>query len=238
MSYTEYIAASAILIVSLIITVVAQLKVQSTYAKYSKKETKCGLTGAELANKIVDAANLQVRVNTINGNLTDNYNSHDKTLNISRPNYNSSSVSALGVVAHECGHALQDAKNYAPLKIRQFVVRATNVISNFLLPLLIIGVIFNFMYIGGITGQVFIWSAVGFYGVSVIANLVTLPVEINASNRALKMLKGFEVMDGGELAGAREVLSAAALTYLASLLVSFAFFLRFLLIALSFTNRR
>ena len=238
MTYFQYAIASAVLIVSLIISVVAQIKVQSAYSKYSKVESKCGLTGGELAQKIVDAAGLNVRVNTINGNLTDNYNSLDKTLNISRANYNNASVAALGVVAHECGHALQDVKNYAPLKIRQFVVRVSNNISRFLLPLLIVGLLFNFMYIGGVTGQVFIWIAVGFYALSVLANLATLPVEINASNRALKMLQGFEIMDDGELEGAREVLSAAAFTYLASLLVSFAFLLRFLLIALSSVNRR
>lgn len=238
MTYIQYAIASVVLIVSLIISVVAQIKVQSTYAKFSKVEAKCGLTGGELARKIVDTADLRVRVNTINGNLTDHYNSLDKTLNIARANYNSCSVAALGVVAHECGHALQDAKNYAPLKIRQFVVKASNAISRLLMPLLILGLIFDLMYIGGAMGQIFIWAAVGFYGVSVLANLVTLPVELNASNRALKVLEGFEIMDGGELAGAHEVLSAAALTYLASLLVSFAFFLRFLLIALSSINRR
>lgn len=237
MTYLEFYIAGAILIVALIVTVVAQVRVSSTYSKYSQIPAKCGITGADLAQKIIDAAGLNVKLRTINGSLTDNYDSGSKTLNISRGNFNKNSIAALGVVAHECGHAIQDAKNYAPLKIRQFVIKASNWVSRLLMPLLILGFFFNFMYIGGITGQVFIWSAVVLYGVSVLANLATLPVEIDASRRAMKMLKGFEILDDGELVGARQMLSAAAMTYLASLLVSVAFFLRFLFIALASRDR-
>jgi len=159
-------------------------------------------------------------------------------LNLSAGNIDSSSVAALGVVAHECGHAIQDAKGYKPLKVRQAVVKTTNLVSKLLMPLLILGLVFDLMYIGGPIGMIFIWSAVGFYGLSVLASLVTLPVETNASRRALKMLEGFEVMDSLELSQTKKVLSAAALTYLASLLVSLAFFLRFLFIALSAMSDR
>ncbi len=238
MGTIEYIIASSLLLIAFIIALVAEIKVERTYNKYSHVETKSGLTGGELAQKIIDSAGLNVKVNVIKGRLTDNYDSSKGELNISSENYNSNSISALGVVAHECGHALQDAKDYKPLRIRHSVIKTTNIVSKFLFPLLIIGLIFDLMYIGGVTGLVFIWTAVCFYALSVIANLATLPVELNASSRALKMLKGFEVMDESEIKKSRKVLSAAALTYLASLLISLAYFLRFLLFALSRLNDR
>ncbi len=233
MSTIAYIIASSLLIVAFIVALVAEIKVESTYSKYSQIEAQSGLTGGQLAQKIIDSAGLNVKVNVIKGRLTDNYDSSKGVLNISSTNYNSKSIAALGVVAHECGHALQDAQDYKPLRIRHSVIKTTNMVSKFLLPLLIIGLIFDLMYIGGVTGMVFIWTAVCFYALSVIANLVTLPVELNASSRALKMLKGFEIMDEEELGQSKKVLSAAALTYLASLLISLAYFMRFLLFALS-----
>jgi len=238
MGTIEYIIASLLLIVAFIIALIAQIKVESTYNRYSKIESKSGLTGGQLAQKIIDSAGLDVKVNVIKGKLSDNYDSSNGVLNISSTNYNSKSVAALGVVAHECGHAIQDAKDYKPLRIRHHVIKTTNIASKFLLPLLILGLIFDLMYIGGITGMVFIWTAVCFYALSVLVNLATLPVEINASSRALKMLEGFEIMDDEELRQSRKVLSAAALTYLASLLISLAYFMRFLLFALSRLNDR
>lgn len=238
MDTVSYIIASSLLVVAIIVALVAQIKVESTYNKYSQVESKSGLTGGQLAQKIIDTAGLNVKVNVIKGKLTDNYDSSNGVLNISSANYDSRSVAALGVVAHECGHAIQDAKDYKPLRIRHSVIKTTNIASKFLLPILIIGLIFDLMYIGGVTGMVFIWTAVCFYALSVLANLVTLPVELNASNRAMKMLKGFEIMDEEELQESKKVLSAAALTYLASLLVSLAYFMRFLLFALSRINDR
>lgn len=236
MDTISYIIASSLLVVAIIVALVAQIKVESTYNKYSQVESKSGLTGGQLAQKIIDTAGLNVKVNVIKGKLTDNYDSSKGVLNISSANYNGRSVAALGVVAHECGHAIQDAKDYKPLRIRHSVIKTTNLASKFLLPILIIGLIFDLMYIGGVTGMVFIWTAVCFYALSVLANLVTLPVELNASSRAMKMLKGFEIMDEEELQASKKVLSAAALTYLASLLVSLAYFMRFLLFALSRIN--
>lgn len=238
MSEIGYICASLLLIVALIVAVVAQTKVSSTYNTYSKINAQSGMTGRQLAERIISAAGLKVEINMIKGHLTDNYDPRSKVLNLSAGNIDSSSVAALGVVAHECGHAIQDAKGYKPLKVRQAVVKTTNLVSKLLMPLLILGLVFDLMYIGGPIGMIFIWSAVGFYGLSVLASLVTLPVETNASRRALKMLEGFEVMDSLELSQTKKVLSAAALTYLASLLVSLAFFLRFLFIALSAMSDR
>lgn len=233
-----YYCAFGLLLFAMILAGVAQFKVSSTYNEYKNLKVKSGMTGRQLAEKITQAARINVKINVIRGTLTDNYDSVSKTLNISQANIDSDSVSALGVVAHECGHALQDARHYKPLILRQYVIKITNFASKLLMPLLILGVVFDLMYIGGALGMAFIWSAVAFYGLSVLVNLVTLPVEVNASKRALKILEGFDVMDGGELAGTRKVLSSAALTYFASLLLSLAFFLRFLLIALSFMRDR
>lgn len=238
MTMIGYICAGMLLFISIFIALYAQIKVTSTYSTYKEVESKSGMTGGELAQKIMSSAGIDVEIREIRGTLTDNYDSFKKVLNISSGNINSTSVAALGVVAHECGHALQDAKGYKPLKIRQHVIKITNIVSGLLFPLLIIGLVLDLMYIGGVVGQVFIWMAVAFYGMSVLASLATLPVELDASKRALKMLQGFEVMDSGELIKTKKVLSAAALTYVASLLVSLAYFLRFLFIAISLTNDR
>ena len=238
MDYIGYICAGALLIVAIIVALVAQIKVESTYSTYSKVAGKSGLTGAQLAQKITEAAGVDVAINKINGKLTDHYDPTNKVLNLSASNYDGTSVAALGVVAHECGHCLQDAKGYSLFKVRQGVVKTTNFLSKLLMPLLIVGLILDLMYIGGVTGMVFIWVAVGFYALSVLANLATLPVELDASNRALNMPKGFEVMDSVELKQTKQVLSAAALTYLAALLVSLGYFLRFLFLALSLSKDR
>lgn len=238
MTEIGYIAASVLLIVALIVAVVAEVKVTSTYSKYSNVKAESGITGRQLAEMIISASGLDVKINVIKGKLTDNYDPSRKVLNLSAENVDSCSVAALGVVAHECGHALQDAKNYKPLIIRQRVIKTTNFVSRLLMPLLIVGLVLDLMTVGGVTGMVFIWVAVAFYGMAVLANLVTLPVETNASRRAMKMLEGFEVLESGELAQTRKVLSAAALTYLASLLLSLAYLLRFLFIALSVISDR
>lgn len=238
MTYFGYALAGVLLIVALIVAIYAQIKVNSTYNTYSKVTSKSGLTGRDLAEKIIAAEGLHVTVNSIGGKLSDNYDPTKKQLNISKENMNSTSVAALGVVAHELGHAMQDARNYKPMKVRHAVIKVSNFMSGFLVPLLVIGLILDLLLIGGVTGQVFIWVAVGLYGLSTLVNLVTLPVETNASGRAMQTLRKLNVMDDVELKQTKKVLSAAALTYLAALLVSLAYFLRFLFIALQFTRDR
>lgn len=238
MTYFGYVLAGVLLIVALIVAIYAQIKVNSTYNTYSKVTSKSGLTGRDLAEKIIAAEGLHVTVNSIGGKLSDNYDPTKKQLNISKENMNSTSVAALGVVAHELGHAMQDARNYKPMKVRHAVIKVSNFMSGFLVPLLVIGLILDLLLIGGVTGQVFIWAAVGLYGLSTLVNLVTLPVETNASGRAMQTLRKLNVMDDVELKQTKKVLSAAALTYLAALLVSLAYFLRFLFIALQFTRDR
>lgn len=225
-----YIGAGALLFVAIIVAMIAEIKVKSTYNKYKDVAVQKDITGQMLAEMIAQKEGLNVSVKQCKGVLSDHYNPADKSINISAPNFNQNSIAALGVVAHEMGHAMQDKQGWGLYKVRQFVVKTSNFASKILLPLLIIGIITNLMYVGGIIGLAFIWIAVAFYGLSVLTNLATLPVEFNASKRALTTLQGMEIMDEVELDHAKKVLSAAALTYLASLLVSIAYFLRFVLI--------
>lgn len=225
-----YIGAGVLLFVAIIVAMIAEIKVKSTYNKYKDVSVQKDITGQSLAQMIAEKEGLNVSVKQCKGTLSDHYNPTDKSINISTPNFNQNSISALGVVAHEMGHAMQDKQGWGLYKVRQFVVKTSNFASKILLPLLIIGIITNLMYVGGIIGLAFIWIAVAFYGLSVLTNLATLPVEYNASKRALATLQSMEIMDEVELDHAKKVLSAAALTYLASLLVSIAYFLRFLLL--------
>ena len=165
------------------------------------------------------------------------YNPKDKSLNISEANYHGTSVSAHAIVAHEFGHAMQDAKNYAPLKIRQFVIKTSNFVSKLLMPLLILGILLQIFLFSSIAGSLVIYISVALYGVSVIASLVTLPVEYNASSRAKKILIGMGSVSEDEVKGTDAVLNAAALTYVASLLLSLAYFLRFLFLLLAIRDR-
>lgn len=239
-NYIGYIISGFIVLFAIILAIYAQIKVQSTFSKYSDVPSKSGITGKNLAQSILNATGNQATLRSCRGHLTDHYNPVNHTVNISQDNINSSSVAGLGVVAHEMGHYLQQVKKYKPFYIRQAIVKVCNFTSGLLLPLLLIGMLLNiFAYsMYGMAGDIIIWIAVAIYGVSALANLATLPVEINASKRALKMLKGMNIMDEQELAQTKEVLSAAALTYVAALLVSLGYFLRLLFYALLITRDR
>lgn len=239
-NYIGYIVSGIIILLALILGVYAQIKVQSTFSRYSQEACKSGITGKQLAQSILNATGNQATLRSCRGHLTDNYNPMNHTINISQDNIESSSIAGLGVVAHEMGHYLQHVKNYKPFHIRQTVVKICNFTSGLLVPLLLIGILLNVfaftMY--GVAGDIVIWVAVGIYGVSALANLATLPVEIDASRRAMKMLNGMNIMDSEELGKTKQVLSAAALTYVAALLVSLGYFLRLLFYALLITRDR
>ena len=236
--YYLYIAAGFMVLMAVIVGVWAQAKVSSTYEKYRQVESKSGITGAQLVQRISEGAGIAVQLREIGGNLTDNYDPTSHSVNLSRGNFNSSSVASLGIVAHEMGHALQHAKDYTPMKVRQAVIKVSNFTSRLLMPLLIAGVLLMIFSLNPWVGPVVIWAAVGIYFLSFVVSLVTLPVEFNASSRAMKMLEGMGIMDNSELAMTHEVLRAAALTYVASFLISLGYFLRFLMIALSIVGRR
>ena len=229
--YIGYIISGVILIISIIIALVAQVKVNNAYEEYKEVPSSLDMTGAELAEKLSEQNNLGLIIRQCQGKLTDHYDPTDKSINISEGNYNNKSIASQAIVAHEFGHAMQDAENYAPLKIRQFVVKASNLVSRMLMPLLIIGILLQ-LFLFSIAGGIIIYVSVAIYAVAVIANLVTLPVEINASSRAKDMLLKIGSTSMEEIKGTDKVLNAAALTYLAALMVSLAYFMRFLLLLL------
>lgn len=207
----------------------AQFNVKSTFSKYSKIASRSGMTGFDSARRILDANGLgDVRIAHVSGDLTDHYNPTDNTIYLSDSVYGSNSAAAIGVAAHEAGHAVQHATGYTPIKIRSAIIPVTNIGSNLAMPLIILGIILSFptlAYIG-----------VAAFGLSTLFQLVTLPVEFDASGRALKALEGS--LDGEDLASARKVLRAAALTYVAALAVSLVNLLRLLIIVAGNDRRR
>lgn len=227
-----YIVSGALILIAVIFGIYAQSKINSVYNKFSKISAKNGMTGEDLAKYILKNKALDITVNSIKGTLTDHYDPRNKSVNISSGNFNSSSISALGVVAHEFGHAMQDQEGYKPFTIRQKVIKVSNFVSKAFFPIVLVGFLFNFAYIGGIVGTVMIGIALAFYASTLVANLATLPVEIDASKRAMRCLEDMGIMNDEELKGARKVLKAAAMTYVASLLMAFVYFLRFLLYAI------
>lgn len=234
--YIGYIISGVAILVSVIIALVAQVKVNNAFDKYKDVPSSIDLTGAGLAEKLSEENGVGLTVRECQGKLTDHYDPRDKSINISQSNFNSKSIASQAIVAHEFGHALQDAEGYAPFKVRQFVVKASNLVSRMLMPLLIIGILLQ-VFLMGIAGSVIIYVSVAIYAVSVIANLVTLPVEINASQRAKDLLVRIGAGSDEEVRATDKVLNAAALTYVASLMVSLAYFLRFLFLLLMWTRR-
>lgn len=207
----------------------AQFNVKSTFSKYSRIASRSGMTGFDSARRILDANGLgDVRIAHVSGDLTDHYNPTDNTIYLSDSVYGSNSAAAIGVAAHEAGHAVQHATGYTPIKIRSAIIPVTNIGSNLAMPLIILGIILSFptlAYIG-----------VAAFGLSTLFQLVTLPVEFDASGRALKALEGS--LDGDDLASARKVLRAAALTYVAALAVSLVNLLRLLIMVAGNDRRR
>lgn len=211
-----------------ILALIASARVSSTFKKYSTVYAKSGMTGALAARRVLDAHGLQsVRIEQTKGHLSDHYNPKDRTLYLSDAVYGASSCAAIGVAAHEAGHAIQHAEEYTPLRIRSAIVPATNIGSKLAFPLILIGLLFYYY-----TPELLIIAYVGvaLFSLTAIFQLVTLPTEFNASKRALAELEGTGVLRKEEIPAARRVLSAAAMTYVAALAVSLAQLLRLLLI--------
>ena len=194
------------------ICLMASANVKRTFNKYSKMRSMSGMTGAQAAERILRAAGIyDVRIQHVSGNLTDHYDPRNKTLNLSDSVYGAASVAAVGVAAHECGHAIQHQKNYAPLTIRGAIVPVANFGSMLAWPLIIVG-----MFITTSTGNFLITLGIILFSFAVLFQIVTLPVEINASRRAQHILGETGILGQEELTYTRKVLSAAALTYIAS----------------------
>ena len=219
-----------LVIVGAIICMIASARVKTTFNKYSRYRSMSGMTGAQAAQRILQAAGIgDVQIRHVSGSLTDHYNPGNKTLNLSDDVCNSTSVAAVGVAAHECGHAIQDAINYAPLNIRSAIVPAANIGSQLSWPLFIAGLIFSI--------RPLVTLGIVLFSLAVLFQLVTLPVEVNASSRALKMLESTGILGTDEKKGARKVLTAAALTYVAAAAASILQLLR-LIILFGGRNRR
>ena len=199
-----------LIIVGVIITMIASSKMNSTFRRNSRVRCHCGLTGSQAAQRILNQAGIyDVSVERVSGNLTDHYDPKNKVLRLSDATYGSDSIAAIGVAAHECGHAVQHQQGYTPLKIRGAMVPAVNLGSNLSWLFIIGGVVLGM-------NQTLLNIGILLFSLAVIFQLVTLPVEFNASARALKILGNTGIMYGDEVAQTRKVLTAAALTYVAS----------------------
>ena len=209
---------------ALLLSLYAQAKVKGTYAKYGKMYNKKGLTGAMAARMILDQNGLQhVKIEHIAGNLTDHFDPRTNVVRLSDSVYGSGSVAAVGVAAHECGHAVQYAQSYTPMKIRGAIITITNIGSTLSIPLFFLGLLFSIPSL--------VLVGIGLFAMVAVFQLVTLPVEFNASSRALKTLEASNYLSLEELGGAKRVLSAAAMTYVAALIMSIAQLLRLIFIA-------
>ena len=222
--YSSYIY----LIPAIILTLWAQFKVNRAYNRFSQVMSSKHITGAQAAQYILRENGINIPIQQINGNLTDNYDPTSKVLNLSQGVYGSTSVAAIGIAAHECGHAIQDATNYSPLKLRKTFVPLANIGSRLSWPILIVGIIIGQMVSMDLGDMVFNVGVI-LFSFTVIFQLITLPVELNASRRALDSISRLGlVSDDEEYRGAKKVLSAAALTYVAALAMAVMNLLRIL----------
>ena len=199
-----------LVIIAFLLTLFASMGVKSTFSKYNDVRSSRGITAASAARQILDANGLQnIRIEHVSGDLTDHYSPNENVIRLSDSTYNSTSVAAIGVAAHECGHAIQHARGYAPLSFRSALVPVANIGSQLSWLFIILGIFF-----GG--SHTLIMIGILMFSAAVLFQLVTLPVEFNASGRALKLLSETGILQKDEVSDTRKVLSAAALTYVAA----------------------
>lgn len=209
--YYGYDWTVILVMIGVVLSLWAQGRVTSTFGKYSKVRSRTGMTGAEAARRLLNSQGIyDVTVRPVSGELTDHFDPRTKTVNLSQSVYNATSVAAIGVAAHECGHAMQHDEGYAPLRFRSALVPAANFGSKLSWPLIVLGLVF-----GGL-GSPLVQIGIFMFTLAVLFQLVTLPVEFNASARAVKLLDAQGILAGDEVKGTRKVLSAAALTYVAA----------------------
>lgn len=213
-----------LVLIGAVLCIVAQIRVKSTYSKYSRVRSRSGLTGAQAAQRILQLSGIyDVRIEHVRGELTDHYDPSHKVLRLSDSVYASDSIAAIGVAAHECGHAVQHNKGYAPLSFRTALVPVANIGSWAGVPIIFLGV---FLGMNQILIQIGIWV----FALAVLFQIVTLPVEFNASGRALAMLNNYGMLGQDETGKCRKVLSAAALTYVAAAAAAILQLLRLILL--------
>ena len=226
MGYYYWDPTYILVVIGAVICMIASARVKGTFNKYSQLRSMSGMNGAQVAQRVLQAAGIyDVQVRHVSGSLTDHYDPRTKTVNLSDPVYNATSVAALGVAAHECGHAIQHAKSYAPLLIRSALVPIANFGSMLAWPVILIGLLFNTRSSGLI-----IDIGILLFSAAVLFQLVTLPVEFDASRRALVMLRTQGILADDELRYTRRVLKSAALTYVASAAAAILQLLRIILI--------
>lgn len=213
---------------AVLLSIWASNRVNSTFKHYNKVYNRRGLTGAQAARFVLDRNGLQdIRIEHISGELTDHFDPQNRVIRLSDGVYNSASCAAVGVACHEAGHAVQHAVNYAPIKIRAAIIPITNFGAKLSMPLLLLGLLLSAF---SPAFNILVYAGLICFGLSTLFQLVTLPTEFDASKRALQVIEGSNLLYGEEYEGAKKVLSAAALTYVAALAVSFMQLLRFILL--------
>lgn len=223
MPFFYYDSTYILVIIGAIISMIASARVKSTYAKYGKVRSHSGMTATDAARMILDNAGLRhIRIERVSGDLTDHYSPKEQVLRLSDTTINSGSIAAIGVAAHECGHAIQHAQHYAPLNIRNAIVPVVNLGSTLSWPMIFLGLLFGF------TG--FFKIGILLFSFSLIFQIITLPVEFNASSRAVAILESSGMLYEDELKGARKVLSAAAMTYVAAVVATLLSLLRLIIL--------
>lgn len=218
-----YDATYILVIIGALLGLLAQAKVKGAFARYSKVYSMRGVTAEQVAEMILQQAGIRdVRIEQIGGDLTDHYSPNEKVLRLSETVYGSSSVAAIGVAAHECGHAIQHAEDYLPIQIRSAIVPVVNIGSKLAWPVIFLGLLIGMTPLANV--------GIILFSLIVVFQVVTLPVEFNASGRALAILRDSSYLSGDELKGARKVLSAAAMTYVAAMVASVLQLLRLVMI--------
>ena len=211
-----------------IFAMIASAKVNSTFKRYSKIHSCRRLTGAQAAQRVLSGNGVSgVRIERISGKLTDHYDPKTNVIRLSDSVYDATSVAAIGVACHEAGHAVQYAQNYAPIKLRAAIIPITNIGSRLAMPLILLGVLFS---LGETVSYGFVYAGIACFGLSLLFQLVTLPVEFNASRRAMQAIQYGDLLTDEEQKGARKTLAAAAMTYVAATAVALAQLLRLLVI--------
>lgn len=206
----------------------ASANVNSTFQKYSKVHSVRHITGADAAQRVLSANGVSgVRIERVSGNLTDHYDPRTNVIRLSEAVHSSTSAAAIGVACHEAGHAVQYAQHYAPIKLRAAVIPITNIGSKLAMPLILIGLLFSF---SGNVSYWLVYAGIACFGLSLVFQLITLPVEFNASRRAMQAIESANILTEDEQRGARKTLSAAALTYVAATAVALVQLLRLILL--------
>ena len=216
----------------MILALIASSNVNSTFKKYSRQLSSRGITGADAAQRVLGANGIRgVRIERVAGNLTDHYDPKTNVIRLSDSVYSSTSTAAIGVACHEAGHAVQYAQNYAPIKLRAAIIPITNFGSKLAMPLILLGILCSFL---GEFSTLLVYLGIAAFGLSFVFQVVTLPVEFNASRRAIRAIDQGDILTDAELQGARKTLNAAAMTYVAATATALAQLLRLIVL---FGNR-